>query len=141
MATGAPTLERPTTTYVPALPGPKSDDADIDVLPLGASQDRLMWHQVDSILRRSLGPALARDRLSSAKKDGSGSVHKPELRIIAPGIAISVEEYERRFSGIYLDELRSRMPAQIFEAFVRHLGAIPGNSNLDVVAISSVPNR
>ena len=60
---------------------------------------------------------------------------------VAPGIIVRTDEYEERFGGIDLEELKGRMTPALFEAFVRHIGSIPGRPDLDVDEISAIPEH
>lgn len=56
----------------------------------------------------------------------------PERVIVAPGVVVSQEDFQTRFGGLNLDDLRKRMPPEVFTAFVRHIGSIksiPVDSN------------
>jgi hypothetical protein len=149
MATGAPTLDRPVGGYE-ARDEPSSREVAIYVAPSEAAsgvfddaRTTRLWQQVDAILRRSLVGDQARELLASASgRTEEGGGEDTGRRTVAPGIVVSSEEYERRFGGIDLDTFRRTMPAEVFAAFVRHLGAIDGRGDqTDVVEISSVPDR
>ena len=64
----------------------------------------------------------------------------PEERIlVAPGMVVGRAEYDLRFAGLDIDRLRRSMAPALFEAFVRHIGVIPGHPNLDINAVTDVP--
>ena len=66
---------------------------------------------------------------------------RPATIVVAPGIAVRADEYEERYAGIDLQNLRGRMTPAMFKAFVRHLGSIPGRPDLDVDEIATIPER
>ena len=57
--------------------------------------------------------------------------------LLAPGVIVRQEEYERRFASIDLDRIRQRMPPRLFQAFVRHIGAIEGRDDVDVTELTA----
>ena len=60
--------------------------------------------------------------------------------IVAPGVIVRESEYEERFAGLDLAALQERMGNDLFVAFVRSLGTISGSGDLDVEAISQIPD-
>jgi hypothetical protein len=57
---------------------------------------------------------------------------------VAPGIIVRADDYEERYAGIDLQGLRARMTPEVFQAFVRYIGSVPGRGNLDVDLISDI---
>lgn len=51
---------------------------------------------------------------------------KKEQGKVYPGSWVSSEEYERRFKGVDLDYFQKAMPPELFEAYLRTMGAIEG---------------
>ena len=106
MATGAPTIVRPD-----ALPGAEAEVASsvanvaIEVAPASRDDGSRLWKQVDAILRRSAAKYRSREdaatSVTSAQPPGAGL-----WRVVAPGIVVPPEEYERRFGGIDLERSR-----------------------------------
>jgi hypothetical protein len=60
--------------------------------------------------------------------------------VVAPGIIVTVGEYEERYGGIDLGELRGRMTPGVYKAFVRYIGSIRGREDLDVNVITEIPD-
>ncbi len=58
---------------------------------------------------------------------------------VAPGIVVSPGEFAERYGGLDLDRLRATMKPEIFNAFVRHIGAVTGREDLDVDLMSDIP--
>ena len=50
---------------------------------------------------------------------------------VAPGIIVRESEFQARYGFLDLDTLRRRMRPEVFEAFVRHIGAIECRQGLD----------
>jgi hypothetical protein len=60
--------------------------------------------------------------------------------MVAPGIVMSSDEYQERFQDIDLEQVRKRMNPEIFKAFVRYMGLIPGDPRVNIAQISSIPD-
>ena len=73
--------------------------------------------------------------------------HQPTPRlvvdtvIVAPGVIVSASEYQERYGGIDLEALRRRMAPAVYKAFVRYIGSVRGREDLDVDAISDIPDE
>lgn len=99
----------------------------------------LIWRQIDDILRSSLERSGFRqpDRLPT------GEYLPPRKRggavVVAAGIMVWADEYEQRYNGIDLEGFRHRMSPELFKAFVRHIGSIPGHPDLDISAVTTIP--
>lgn len=143
MSTGSLTLDRITRRASLGSPSP-SADSPIEVEVTASTEgdrDDGIWRQVNSIVRTSVerhGFPQTRevDRTGIRHCQSSG-----RWRAVAPGIIVPLEEYERRFGLIDLDEYRRRMAPELFAAFVRFVGSIPGRPDLDVVQITSTPDE
>lgn len=100
-----------------------------------------LWQQVDEILRASVGPVgfrhpdVAVSELSPWTREATSTF----LLTVAPDVIVSPREYQERYSGIDLEHFRNRMPAELFAAFVRYMGLIPGHPDLDVSQIATIP--
>ena len=99
------------------------------VMPSVADSESYMWDQIDSVVKASV---------SRADKE-TRPVSPQTYRDVARGVRVSHEEYQARFAGIDLEEYRSRMSPQTFQAFVRFMGILPGDSRVNVVDISTIP--
>ena len=59
--------------------------------------------------------------------------------VVAPGIVVGSDEYEQRYSGIDVEQYRQQMSPELFKAFVRYIGFIPGTPDLELGDIVSTP--
>ena len=59
--------------------------------------------------------------------------------VVAPGIVVGGEEYQQRYGGIDLEQYRQQMSPELFKAFVRHIGRIPGTPDLELGDIVTTP--
>lgn len=117
-------------------------NANIDVGDLGTR----MWRQVEGIVRTTLGHSGVRQRGAETYQPNevfgrtpfeTGATHRI---MVAPGIVMSSDEYQERFQDIDLEQVRKRMDPEIFRAFVRYMGLIPGDPRVNIAKISSVPD-
>jgi hypothetical protein len=117
-------------------------DANIEVSDLGTR----MWRQVDGIVRATLGHSGAGqggaetyqpNEFSRRTPFDTGATHRIT---VAPGIVMSPDEYQERFQDIDLEQVRKRMNPEIFRAFVRYMGLIPGDPRVNIAQISSIPD-
>jgi hypothetical protein len=75
-----------------------------------------------------------------------GDVKEEETRhaepwiYVAPDFYVKKSEYQRRFGEIDLEFYRRQMPPELFAAFVRHMGVVPGSPGLDVVELTTLPD-
>lgn len=95
-----------------------------------------VWQQINGILIESL------ERSGFHQPDEVIEDTKPPPATwvtVAPGIIVRAAEYEERYAGIDLEGLRARMTPTLFEAFVRHIGSIPGRPDLDVDEMAAIP--
>ncbi len=118
-----------------------STEVPIEVNTAGASEDALLWQQVNTIVRTSVATHRAREESSPPGRIPVERGERRGWRTVAPGIVVSPEEYERRFGSFDLEGFRQAMPPELFLAFVRHLGAINGGDDTDVVRSTAVPDR
>jgi hypothetical protein len=116
-------------------------NANIEVSDLGTR----MWEQVDGIVRTTLGHSGVRQRGAETYQPNgffgrtpfeTGATHRI---MVAPGIAMSSNEYQERFRDIDLEQVRRRMSPEIFKAFARYMGLIPGDPRLNIAEVSSIP--
>lgn len=99
------------------------------VMPSVADGESYMWDQIDSVVKASVSRADQKTQPVSAAT----------YRDVARGVRVSDEEYQTRFAGIDLEGFRSRMSPQTFQAFVRFMGILPGDSRVNVVDIATIP--
>lgn len=142
MATGTPTIERPfvaTSTQQPAVvigALPPSDEPAVAISLARPRPSGRMWRQIDRIVG-TLGRDAHTDLdLAETRESGTSRQAGQARRVVAPGIVVSEDEYQRRFSAINLAVLRQALSSEAFEVFVRHMGAIEGNEYIDVIEIS-----
>lgn len=124
-----------------AYPPEPRDGEEFSVTFEAESEDdgSTAWKQINDILRNSL-------RYSGFPQPAAASMQTrrtpPELRariLVAPGIAVGEDEYERRYGDIDLEQYRQQMSPDLFKAFVRHIGCIPGKPDLDLGDIVTAP--
>jgi len=110
----------------------------IDVRPQSPDRFSDLWQRFNDAIRGSLEqcgfpqPEVIEQR-EPLRRTWLGAV------VVAPGILVRGDEFEERYGGIDLEELRSRMTPALFKAFVRHIGSVPGRPDLDVDEISAIP--
>ena len=87
------------------------------------------WEQFGTGLRRTL-QAIGYDQPNELIEE-----ERPLLgnawRLVAPGIVVRESEFQARYGFLDLDTLRQRMRPELFQAFVRHIGAIEGRHGVD----------
>ena len=130
MSSGAPTIQH-TAISVTSAPNQQGDMVDIPTMvdtADGESGTR-MWEQINKIIASPLRPA------------GSGEFESRNnsLVTVAPGIAMSAAEYHERFGDIDLEHFKGRMSPRAYGVLVRYMGLIPGDPDLDVTQIATMP--
>ena len=58
--------------------------------------------------------------------------------LVAPGILVEAQEYQERYGGFDLKSFRERMSPELFKAFVRHIGSVPGYAEMDIDEITTI---
>ena len=121
----------PTVTDMAKVDEPADDPMSIPahVMPSVAGGESYMWDQIHSVVRASVSRSDIETRHIGAQT----------YRDVARGVRVSDEEYQTRFAGIDLEGFRSRMSPQTFQAFVRFMGILPGDSRVNVVDIATIP--
>jgi len=125
----------------PGIPVSVSDtgQVSIEIRHGYGDSESSVGRQIDEVLRRSL------ERSGFHPPDmplrGTGALHEKHMGaiVVAPGIVVREDEYEQRYGGIDLERFRKQMQPNLFKAFVRHIGSIPGYPNLDVNELASIP--
>src|SRR5215213_7669297 len=107
MATGTPTIDRPLLATSGVSPSAVIDplpsgEAEVALAPLGALRSCRLWREVDSILRKAGQRPSNGPEATVTEVAGPERTSREQRRIVAPGIVVSAEEYEQRFSGIDL---------------------------------------
>ena len=95
----------------------------------------LAWRQINEILHSSLTESGFPQPVQTA----AGPLELPVQIVVAPGIVVGGDEYELRYGGIDLEQYRQQMSQELFKAFVRHIGCIPGTPDLDLGDIVTTP--
>ena len=100
--------------------------------PVVRNIDSLAWRQIDDILRSSLNE-------SGFPQPDETAVGEWRLLpdflgpiVVAPGIVVGNDEYKKRYGDIDLEQYKQQMSPELFEAFVRHIGRIPGTLDLNL---------
>lgn len=100
-----------------------------------------VWEQFSEAVKHGAA------KLGFEQPDTDVREHQPMPRlavdtvIVAPGVIVSASEYQERYGGIDLEALRRRMAPAVFKAFVRYIGSVRGREDLDVDAISGIPDE
>jgi len=95
---------------------------------LNVGTDRTAWHQVGDWLRSSgLGLTVLPPEKLSARPV------REHLTRVSQSLLVGELEFAARFAGLPLDDYRRRMPPAVYEAYIRFVGLVPGDSRLDVV--------
>jgi len=94
--------------------------------------EELAWDRFNKVLHTSLGSSGFPQPMLFPAKQSYWENTRPELIVVAPGIAVQASEYEERFGGIDLEYYREHMSPELFKAFVRHIGAIRGRTDLNI---------
>ncbi len=76
---------------------------------------------------------------NSESQEGDTRGEEPWV-YVAPNYFVKKSEYQRRFGEIDLEYYRQRMSPELFTAFVRHMGVVPGSPGLDVVELTTLPD-
>ena len=121
----------PTITDIWKVDAPAEVQALIPahVVPSVADGESYMWDQIDSVVKASVSKSNKETRPVSTQ-----TYHE-----VARGVRVSDDEFQSRFAGIDLEAFRKRMSPQTFQAFVRFMGILPGDSRLNVVDIATIP--
>jgi len=138
MGTDTAILER-APTYVGSKHSPSSTGSVSLRFGGRGHGDSPVQQQIDEIIRSSLEQAGFPQPNELA---GEGHCTPPKtvgVIAVAQGIAVRSDEYEERYGSIDLDDFRRHMSPELFSAFVRHIGAIPGHRDLDVTQTTTIP--
>ncbi|MDP3064920.1 MAG: hypothetical protein Q8O40_17210 [Chloroflexota bacterium] len=107
---------------------------------------RSVWQQVDDVLGSAFRRAgFKQVDLSKGKSTVwgqqilSGLQDEQNLIPVAPGVLLSRREYEKRYGGFDLEQFRRTMTPELFKVFVRYMGLIPGDAQVDVNWLASSP--
>jgi hypothetical protein len=87
------------------------------------------WEQFDTGLRRTL-QANGYEQPDEPIEEVRPPLANP-WHLVAPGVVVRESEFEARYGFLDLDTLRHRMRPEVFQAFVRHIGAIEGRQGGD----------
>jgi hypothetical protein len=101
--------------------------------------EELAWDQFNEVLRTSLGNSGFPQPTLFPIQKSDWEITRPELILVAPGIAVQASEYEERFGGIDLEYYREHMSPELFKAFVRHIGSIKGRPDLNISEFVDTP--
>lgn len=86
----------------------------------------------DHQLREMLGVGVY---TPAAVKDPSPEVR---LRLVAPGLLLTEDEYQVRFGSLPIEQYRDKMSPKAFAAYIRFVGIVKGGPKLDMVRLSDV---
>lgn len=142
MSTGAPTVDHMTTSRGISDFAQGADKVSLRLRQRSAVRggESPIWQQIDDLLRRSLGQSGFWQPDVVPEREYPPPRKRLDAVVVAPGILVWGDEYEQRYGGIDLEKFRQRMSPDLFKAFVRHVGSIPGYPDLDVNEITSIPD-
>lgn len=120
------------------LPKPRDvEEVPVMFQPKIEDTNSLAWTQINDILINSLRNAGFPQPVQTAVRDWRTPLELPV--VVAPGIVVGSEEYKQRYGSIDLEQYRQQMSPELFKAFVRHIGRIPGTPDLDLGDIVTTP--
>ncbi len=120
------------------LPKPRDvEEVPVKLLDMIRDTSSLVWRQINDILSNSLSDAGFPQPVQTAVRDWRTPLELPI--VVAPGIVVGSEEYKQRYGSIDLEQYRQQMSPELFKAFVRHIGRIPGTPDLDLGDIVTTP--
>lgn len=123
----------PTATLAMQTPVNEISESTEISFQIKKDDSSLLWQQVNDILRNSI----ERTALQKAVERRT-QTSKPHV-LVAPGVLVPEDEYKKRFSKLNLEQYRKNMTPELFLAFVRHIGFIPGNSKISIEKLLSNP--
>ncbi len=122
------------------LPKPRDvEEVPVKFQTVTNDTSSLAWRQINAILSSSLSDAGFPQPVQTAVRDWPTPVELPIPVVVAPGIVVGSDEYKQRYSSIDLEQYRQQMSPELFKAFVRHIGRIPGTPDLDLGDIVATP--
>ena len=122
------------------LPKPrKVKEHTIIFQPKTGDIDSLVLRQINDILSNSLEKAGFLQPAGTTTEDLPTPIEFPTPVLVAPGIVVDHNEYKQRYGCIDLEQYKQQMSPELFKAFIRHIGCIPGTSNLDLKDIVNTP--
>lgn len=134
MSTDTATLERI------QLPKPREvQEVPVNFQSVVTGSGSLAWRQIGDILTNSLRESGFPQPVEPAEGDWHTLLELPVPIVVAPGIVVGSDEYEQRYGGIDLEQYRQQMSPELFKAFVRHIGRIPGTPALNLGDIVTTP--
>ena len=120
------------------LPKPRDvEEVPVKFQTVTNDTSSLAWRQINDILSSSLSDAGFPQPVQTAVRDWRTPLELPI--VVAPGIVVGSEEYKQRYGSIDLEQYRQQMSPELFKAFVRHIGRIPGTPDLDLGDIVTTP--
>lgn len=106
--------------------------------PFPGSGQMDAWSQLRQIARWTL----MSDQPDRRESPSDGIRYAGILKVlVTSGMAVSEQEYQERFAGMDLKHLRERMGETAFSVFVRYAGALRGQNDLDVTALTAYPRQ
>ena len=114
--------------------------ASIDLRQETKETEVLIWQQVQDVLRATLWSTGLAEPYPSARQERTLSEIAFKRVTVAPGVLVSGHEYEERYGGFDVEQFKRQMSPELFKAFVRHIGVIPGDRDLDVNDLATIPD-
>lgn len=99
----------------------------------------LAWRQINEVLSSSLRESGFPQPVETSARGWPTPLELLISVVVASGIVVGGDEYEQRYGGIDLEEYRQQMSPELFKAFIRHIGCIPGTPDLELSDIVTTP--
>lgn len=91
-----------------------------------------LWKQINEIVENTISYSLPQSEFHELEERGTeGKI------LLAPGIAVSSSEYEKRYGSIEIERYKKQMSPELFKVFIRHIGAIHGTRKLNIDELTS----
>ncbi len=122
------------------LPRPvAAEGVPVEVQPMAEDTGLSVWRQINAILNNSVRESGLLHTAEVSGVDKDAHLESPVLIAVAPGIAVETDEYQKRYGSVDLEEYRQQMPPELFKVFVRHIGRVPGTTDLNLGDVVSTP--
>jgi hypothetical protein len=127
MSTDTVTLQRV------ELPKPRDlEEFPVKFQPESEDSGSLAWRQINDILSNFLRYSGFPQPTVTSMQTRPAPLELPVQVVVAPGIVVGGDEYKERYGDIDLEQYRQQMSPELFKAFVRHIGCIPGKPDLEL---------
>lgn len=118
---------------------PKVKGFQVTCRPETKDLGSLAWRQINDLLCASLRDSGFPQPVGTSAPGLYAPLEISTTVVVAPGIVVDGDEYERRYGSVDLEQCKRQMSPELFKAFVRHIGCIPGTPDLDLGDIVTTP--